>query len=83
MLATDGATDLFRAKKILGGHMCLMGDVPPAMLTLGTVDDVKAYCDRLLTEVGPDGFIMAMGCALPPNAKFENVKAMIDSVQGK
>ncbi len=63
--------------------MCLMGDVPPAMLTLGTVDDVKAYCDRLLTEVGPDGFIMAMGCALPPNAKFENVKAMIDSVQGK
>ena len=83
MLATDGATDLFRAKKILGGHMCLTGDVPPALLTLGSVDDVKAYCDRLLTEVGPDGFIMAMGCALPPNAKFENVKAMVDSVQGK
>jgi len=83
VLATDGATDLFRAKKILGGHMCLMGDVPPAMLTLGTTDDVKAYCDRLLTEVGPDGFIMAMGCALPPNAKFENVKAMVDSVQGR
>ena len=32
VLATDGATDLFRAKEILGGHMCLMGDVPPAML---------------------------------------------------
>jgi uroporphyrinogen-III decarboxylase len=83
VLATDGATDIFRAKKILGGHMCLMGDVPPALLTLGSVDDVKAYCDRLLTEVGPDGFIMAMGCALPPNAKFENVKAMVDSMQGK
>ena len=83
VLATDGSTDLFRAKEILRGHMCLMGDVPPAMLTLGTVDQVKAYCDRLLTEVGPDGFIMAMGCALPPNAKFENVKAMVDSVQGK
>jgi len=53
------------------------------MLTLGTRDEVKAYCDRLLTEVGPDGFIMAMGCALPPNAKFESVKAMVDSVQGK
>jgi uroporphyrinogen-III decarboxylase len=25
---------------------------------------------------------MAMGCALPPDAKFENVKAMVDSVQG-
>jgi|GEM_PF-2197803 len=53
------------------------------MLTLGTVDEVKAYCDRLLTKVGPDGFIMAMGCVLPPNAKFENVKAMVDSVQGR
>jgi uroporphyrinogen-III decarboxylase len=51
------------------------------MLSLGPVDDVKAYCKRLLAEVGPDGFIMAMGCALPPEAKYENVKAMVDSVQ--
>ncbi len=28
-----------------------------------------------------DGFIMAMGCAIPPNAKFENVQAMVDSVR--
>jgi uroporphyrinogen-III decarboxylase len=55
--------------------------VPPALLTLGTVDEVKAYCKRLLAEVGPDGFIMAMGCAIPPDAKFENVQAMVDSVQ--
>jgi hypothetical protein len=80
VLSLDGKTDIFRAKKILDGHMCLLGDVPPAMLTLGTVKDVQAYCERLLTEVGPDGFIMAMGCALPPDAKFENVKAMVDSV---
>lgn len=82
VLALDGKTDIFRAKKILGGHMCLLGDVPPALLTLGTTDQVSAYCDRLLTEVGPDGFIMAQGCAIPPDAKFENVKAMVDSVQG-
>ncbi len=82
VLALDGKTDIFRAKKILGGHMCLLGDVPPALLTLGTSDEVRAYCDRLLTEVGPDGFIIAQGCAIPPDAKFENVKAMVDSVQG-
>jgi len=81
VLALDGKTDIFRAKKILAGHMCLLGDVPPALLTLGTVDEVRAYCDRLLTEVGPDGFIMAQGCAIPPDAKFENVKAMVESVQ--
>lgn len=81
VLALDGKTDIFRAKKILAGHMCILGDVHPAMLSLGTVDEVKAYCRRLLTEVGPDGFIMAMGCAVPPDAKFENVKAMVDSVK--
>ncbi len=80
VLATDSKTDIFRAKKILAGHMCLLGDVPPALLSLGTVADVRAYCDRLLDEVGPDGFIMAMGCSIPPEAKFENVKAMVDSV---
>jgi uroporphyrinogen-III decarboxylase len=61
--------------------MCLQGDVPPALLTLGSAKEVAAYCDRLLDEVGPDGFIMAMGCAIPPDAKFENVKAMVDSVK--
>ena len=81
VLELDGKTDIFRAKKILGGHMCLLGDVPPALLTLGTADEVRAYCRRLLTEVGPDGYILALGCAIPPDAKFENVKAMVDSVQ--
>ncbi|MCE5252744.1 MAG: uroporphyrinogen-III decarboxylase [Actinomycetia bacterium] len=81
LLQLDGKTDIFRAKKILAGHMCILGDVPPALLTLGTVDEVKTYCRRLLDEVGPDGFIMGMGCAIPPDAKFENVKAMVDSVK--
>jgi hypothetical protein len=81
VLALDGKTDIFRAKKILGGHMCILGDVSPSLLTLGTVEQVRDYCRRLLAEVGPDGFIMAQGCAIPPTAKFENVKAMVDSVQ--
>lgn len=81
VLALDGKTDIFRAKKILAGHMCLLGDVPPGLLTLGTVRDVNDYCRRLLTEVGPDGFILAQGCAIPPSAKFENVQAMVDSVR--
>ena len=81
VLELDGKTDIFRAKKILGEHMCILGDVPPALLSLGTPDEVRAYCRRLLTEVGPEGFIMAQGCAIPPDARFENVKAMVDSVQ--
>ena len=81
ILTLDGGTDIFKARKILQGHMCLMGDVPPGLLTLGTIADVKAYCRRLLSEVGPDGYIMAQGCAVPPDAKFENVKALVESVR--
>ena len=30
VLSLDGKTDIFKAKEILGDHMCIMGDVPPA-----------------------------------------------------
>jgi uroporphyrinogen-III decarboxylase len=35
----------------------------------------------LINEIGPAGFILSSGCDIPPNAKPENVKAMIDSVK--
>lgn len=81
VLALDGATDIFKAKEILGDHMCILGDVPPSMLSLATPDEVHDYCQRLINEIGPSGFILAPGCDTPPNAKPENVKAMIDSVK--
>ena len=82
VLSLDGATDIFKAKEVLGDHMCLMGDVPPRMLTLGTPDEVYAYSRRLVTEIGPAGFILAQGCDIPPDAKVENVRAMIAAAHG-
>ncbi len=81
VLALDGKTDIFRAKEILGDHMCIMGDVPPRMLSLGTPEEVTQYCKRLIREIGPGGFILSSGCDVPIDAKYENVKAMVDSVQ--
>lgn len=81
VFSPDGATDIFKAKEILGDHMCIMGDVPSALLSLGTPDEVHEYCQRLINNIGPSGFILAQGCDIPPNAKPENVKAMIDSVK--
>ncbi|MDK2881120.1 MAG: hypothetical protein PWQ99_895 [Clostridia bacterium] len=82
VLALDGATDIFKAKEVLGDHMCIMGDVPPALLSLGTPEEVHNYCRKLIENIGPSGFILAQGCDIPPNAKPENVKAMIESVKG-
>lgn len=81
IFSPDGTTDIFKAKEILGNHMCIMGDVSASMFTLGTPEEVHAYCRRLISEIGPAGFILAQGCDTPPNAKPENVKAMIDAVK--
>jgi uroporphyrinogen-III decarboxylase len=81
ILGLDSATDIFKAKEVLGDHMCILGDVPPRMLSLGSPEEVTAYCHRLVTEVGPGGFILSQGCVLPPEAKLGNVQAMVRSVQ--
>jgi uroporphyrinogen-III decarboxylase len=78
----DSTTDIFKAKEILCGHMCLMGDVPASLLTLGTPEEVTAYCEKLIDRVGKGGgFILSTGCECPVDAKFENVKTMIDTAK--
>ncbi|MBU0992409.1 MAG: hypothetical protein KJ737_07935 [Proteobacteria bacterium] len=81
IIQLDGLTDIFKAKEEIGDHMCIFGDVPAAKLVSGTPDEVEEYCHRLIEEVGKDGgFILAGGCEIPPNAKAENLRAMIRSV---
>ena len=83
IMATDGETDLFKAKEILGDHMCLMGDVPATMQCLGSPDEVYEYSNRLIRELGPEGFILQSGCDIAANAKLENVRAMVAAATGK
>jgi hypothetical protein len=80
VLSLDGKTDIFKAKELLGDHMCLMGDVPPSMLALGTPEEVSVYSKRLIREIGPAGFILSSGCDIPPDARVENVRAMVEAV---
>ncbi len=83
ILELDGMTDIFKAKEILGDTMCIMGDVPASLLTLGTPDDVHKYCRKLIEEIGPAGFILHSGCDIPIDAKLENVQAMVAAATGK
>ena len=81
-MALDGETDIFKAREILDGHMCIMGDVPAAMLYMENPDKIYAYCTRLIRELGPEGFILQSGCDIPANARLENVKAMVSAALG-
>ena len=72
------STDIFRAKEILGGHMCIRGNVPSSILETGTPDDVKNYCKTLIDVVGKDGGLIVCPRSSMDAAKPENLKAMID-----
>ncbi|SMC46815.1 uroporphyrinogen decarboxylase family protein [Sporomusa malonica] len=79
---TDNATNIYKIKEVLGDRMCIKGDVPAAKLALGTPDEVYNYCTQLIKDMG-SGFILSSGCSIPPNARVENVKAMISAATGK
>lgn len=70
-------TDAEKAKAILGGHLCIMIDVPPIILQAGTISEVEDYCRNLIKVCGKDGGFIMTATALD-EAKPENVKAMID-----
>jgi uroporphyrinogen-III decarboxylase len=79
LMGLDGETDIHKARDILDDHMCIMGDVPASMLFSGSPDKVYEYCRTLITELGPDGYILQSGCDIPTNAKLENVQAMVQA----
>lgn len=82
IMQLDSVTDIFKAKEILKDHICIMGDVPPALLTLGKPGEVEDYCKKLMDVIGEDGgFILGVACGVPVDSKFDNLKAMIDTAR--
>ena len=78
----DSKTDIFKTKDVLRDTCCIMGDVAPSLLSLGTVGDVAVYCRKLIDVVGKGGgLILGVGCGVPVDAKFDNLKAMIDTAR--
>lgn len=79
----DHMTSIAKIKEVLGGNMCITGNVPPAVTSVGTPDECYRYTKEIMDIVGPAGFIMSSGCSLPPNAKRENVEAIVLATLGK
>lgn len=80
IIELDSMTDIFLAKEVLGDHLCLHGDVPASLLSIGKPEEVATYCKRLIREVGKGGgFILGTGCCAPPDCRPENFRAMIET----
>ena len=71
-------SDVFKAKEILGDIACIEGGPSGPMLNIGSPQEVRDYCKKLIDVCGKDGGFI-MGSELPLiTAKPENVKAMVD-----
>jgi hypothetical protein len=77
ILNLDGMTDVRKAKQVLGDRMAIMGDLPAAMFSAGTPEQVRAYVRDLVCDVGPSGLILAPGCDAPIDTRPENMEAWI------
>jgi hypothetical protein len=76
----DSTTNIFQAKEVLAGHMCLSGDVPASLFSLGKKEDVVDYCQKLIREVGKGGgFMLTSGCECPVDVKRENLTAFVQT----
>ncbi len=73
----DFEVDPARAARILP-HTCLDGNIKPLLFVQGSPDEVAAESRRLMALLADrGGFILSSGCEIPPEAKPENVAAMV------
>ena len=70
--------DMRRAKEVLGHKVCIAGNVPISLLSVGTPDEVRAYCKDLIDNVGHDGGFILAPSGQTEAVRVENVKAMVD-----
>jgi uroporphyrinogen-III decarboxylase len=77
-LAQLDTTDIYRAKEVLRDHMCIMGNVPSSLLQVGTVQDVKDHCKKLIDVIGKGGGYILSTRSTTERAKPANLKAMIE-----
>jgi len=72
------STDMFRAKDVLGGHLCISGNVPTSLLATGTPEEVKEYAKGLIDYCGRDGGFVMSSRTPVDDARPENLKTLID-----
>lgn len=84
VLSLDNEIDLADAKQAVGDRIVLTGNVRPieAML-LGTPYDVEENVKECLRKAydSPRGYILGLGCGLPPNSPPENIHAFFGSAR--
>ncbi len=72
--------DVYEAKRVYGDRLCFFGGISTQrLLPYGTPAEVRVEVSRLLERVGEKGgYFAAPAHAIPPDARPENIAAMLD-----
>ena len=71
--------DVVQAKEILGGHTCIIGNVPKS-LRYKPPAEVLAYYKELINKCGPGGGLM-LNISLPHNTSIDEAKRMVATIK--
>ena len=83
-ISIESKVDLAHAKRAIGDKACIMGNVNPMVLLMGSPEEVRKesrLCIKKAAENG--GFILASGCGVNAATPAENIQAMIETVKCK
>jgi len=81
VLGIDAGVRLADVRKTLPAHIGVQGNLDPFLL-LTTPEKVAAETGRILAEMrGARGHIFNLGHGVPPDAKLENIGALVDTVK--
>lgn len=82
VVACFESTDLAKAKKALGGRLCIAGGMPTVLLTRATPQEVKEQTMSVLKLFEDEpGFIMTCTTVVPSTARPENLHAWLNTTQ--
>jgi uroporphyrinogen-III decarboxylase len=74
-------TDMARAKQVLGDVACISGNVPASMMCLGTPQEVKEYCRKLIEDCAKNGGFILTGGSAAHKTTAAHLRAMMDAVK--
>ncbi|MGH8024188.1 MAG: uroporphyrinogen decarboxylase [Limisphaerales bacterium] len=81
VLGLDSAVSLAEARKALPVSVGMQGNLDPSLLTTNP-GRVRAETQRILEEMrGRPGHIFNLGHGVPPDAKLENIEALVETVK--
>ena len=82
VLGVDWRFPLADARRLLPAGVGLQGNLAPSLLSDDTPEKVAAETSRLLEVMRErKGYIFNLGHGVPPNAKLENIAALVETVK--